>query len=83
MCAGFSSYTKSIKNNRSLQKGGRKSFFKEMNLTSSQARGNATFIDIDTKIENQAFVKKKTLKYIQRGIVFLVFLGLWWYVYNL
>lgn len=83
MCAGFSSHTTSIRTNRELQKGGRRPIFKELDLTSSEARGNAPILDISGEIAIRAVAKKNRLELIQKVMVFLIFLGLWWYVYNL
>ncbi len=78
--SGSTSHITSNRNNRNLQKGARKAFFKTYKLTDFGRRGQGRSIELSENQNKKANYKKIHQTYVQLGIVFIVFFGLWWYV---
>lgn len=81
MGAGSTGHIVSNRNNRNLQKSGRKSFFKIRKLTNSAARGNSTIRNLNPERLLKAISQRSRKAYFQVGIILIVFAGIWWFVY--
>ena len=81
--SGSTSHITINRNNRNLQKRARKAFFKTYKLTDFGRRGQGRSIEL-SKAKNEKAVQIKSMRrHFQLGIIFIVFVCLWWYVFNL